>query len=271
MSLIEQSERIKPFSTIYNFRDFGGYAGLDGQAVVTGKLFRSAHLNALSDQDLADISALPIRTVVDLRHAPERARQPSKPLGSSSKSVETLILPADLEPRGAKVAPHEAFMETELNGPDDARRYMLNSYRTRPDDPAFRDIFRRTLKTLASGQPDASKGLLVHCAAGKDRTGTLCALIQGLLGVSDDDIMADYLLTETAVNIDILLEPAAAMFTKRYGRTISPEAIRPMFGVEADFLRASLEAMGPYEDYAREALCLTKHDVNAIREACLDP
>lgn len=264
MSLITQSERLKPFSTIYNFRDFGGYAGHEGRAVVTGKLFRSAHLNALSVDDQTSIGALPIGTIVDLRHAPERARQPSKQI-PTSKRPETLTLPESLEPVGAKVAPHEAFMEAELNGPEDARRYMMNSYRTRPDDPAFQDVFRRTLKTLASDQPDDGAGLLVHCAAGKDRTGTLCALIQGLLGVSDDDIMADYLLTETAVNIDVLLEPAAAMFTQRYGRTISPDSIRPMFGVDADYLRASLEAMGPYEDYALNELGLEENKLELLR------
>ena len=53
--------------------------------------------------------------------------------------------------------------------------------------------------------------------SGKDRTGTLCALIQGLLGVSEADIMTDYMLTETVVDIEAILKPAAVMFTSAMG------------------------------------------------------
>lgn len=269
MSLLDLDVRLKTFPTIYNFRDFGGYATRDGRAVIEATLFRSAHLNNLSDLDQQAISDLQIGTVVDLRHAPERRRQPSKWLPGTDP-VRTLTLPEEPETAERTVAPHEAFVETELNTPDDARGYMMNSYRTRPHDPVFKDIFRQTLKALASDRTDPRSGMLIHCAAGKDRTGTLCALIQGLLGVSDEDIMADYLLTETAVDIDAILEPAAEMFSQRHGRTISADAIRPMFGVEADYLKASLKAMGDYETYAGETLGIAFSEVEQMRSNYLE-
>ena len=198
MSLIALSDRLKSFQTIYNFRDFGGYAGLNGCSVVTGVLFRSAHLNDLDTDDLNAIDNLPVGTVVDLRHAPERERQPSRwPAGQDRATV--LTQPVDVAREAAKVAPHEAFAETQLYTAEDARGYMINSYKTRPHDPGFKALFADTLNRMTEEQATDTPGILVHCAAGKDRTGTLCALILGLLGVSDNDIMVRYCLGKSSV------------------------------------------------------------------------
>jgi protein-tyrosine phosphatase len=268
MSLIDISERLKPFQSIYNFRDFGGYAGLDGRPVVTGTLFRSAHLNDLGDEDLSAIDDLPVGTVVDLRHAPERQRQPSKWPPEPDRAM-VLTQPMNAARESATVAPHEAFMVNELYKADDARGYMLNSYRTRPHDAGFKALFSDTLNRMTEDAETDTPGVLVHCAAGKDRTGTLCALIQGLLGVSQDDIMADYMLTETAVDIEAILQPAAVMFTKRYGRAIDANALRPMFGVEPGYLEASLDAMGDMETYAKDVLGLSTDRLDLIRSRYL--
>ena len=258
MSLIPLDERLHPFQTVYNFRDFGGYAGLDGRPLVTGQLFRSAHLNALSDAEIERLDSLPIGTIVDLRHAPERERQPSKWSGGA----EVLVQPAAEET--LKVAPHEAFTREHLYTPDDARGYMMRSYGSRMHDPSFVALHRDALLALTE-EDQARPGVLVHCAAGKDRTGTLVALIQALLGVSRDDIMADYMLTLEAVDIDAILAPAAAMFTQRYGRPMDAEMIRPMFGVEPGYLDASLDAMGDAEGYARKTLGLPTERLMRLR------
>ncbi len=75
-----------------------------------------------------------------------------------------------------KCAPHEAFLETELYVAADARRYMLNSYRTRPHDDGFRVLFSETLTRMMADQPSDAPGVLVHCAQrqGSDRD-ALCA------------------------------------------------------------------------------------------------
>lgn len=269
MSLIDLAERLKPFSSIYNFRDFGGYSGLGNRRVKTGLLFRSAHLHNLSDDDLAVIDGLAIGAVIDLRHAPERTRQPSRWPHMEGRAA-VLTQPAHAAAEGETVAPHEAFTQQSLYSAEDARGYMLNSYRTRPHDDGFKALFADTLNHMTQDDLDARLGVLVHCAAGKDRTGTLCALIQGLLGVSDTDIMADYMLTETAVDIEAILEPAAAMFTQRYGRAIDADALRPMFGVEPAFLEASLEAMGDMETYARQTLGLSDTKIERLRDRYLE-
>ncbi|RKQ72077.1 protein tyrosine/serine phosphatase [Litorimonas taeanensis] len=260
MSLLPLSDRLKPFTSILNFRDFGGYKTNDGAEVATGKLFRSAHLNTLSDEELAAIAALKIGLVVDLRHKPERERQPSRyPVEDEAR---VLTYPDPISAKGKQVAPHEAFMETRLNTAQDAHDYMMRSYSARAQDVGFKTIFKETLLHMAeTGEP-----ILVHCAAGKDRTGTLVSLIQGLLGVGGADIGDDYLLTNKAVDIDSFLEPAAKMFTKRYGREIDPEALRPMFGVNTEYLEAGTTGMGDYTTYATSVLGITPEDIDKIRK-----
>ena len=267
MSYIENSDRIYNYSSIYNFRDFGGYVGHDGRKLRKGQFFRSAHLNNLNDEDLGAISQLGIGLIVDLRYAPERARQPSRvPLNAP----QIYSYPDPPESQGNKVAPHEAFLQHDLKTAADAHGYMMRSYTARPDDRAFQKIFGDSLRYLANERPNNDTGILVHCAAGKDRTGTLCALVQGILGVSHDDIMADYMLTLEAVDIDAIIGPAASMFSKRYDREIDPKALWPMFGVAPEFLQSSLEAMGDIQSYAKDKLGISDAQLNIIRAQYLD-
>lgn len=268
MSLIDLSDRIKSFGSVYNFRDFGGYVGADGQPLRTGVLFRSAHLNSLIDQDLKAIEALPVGTVVDLRHAPERKRQPSL-WPQQPERAKVLTQPLTPEADQATVAPHEAFAEQKLYSAQDARDYMMASYTARPHDPGFKALFAHTLFRMVDETNSDNPGVIIHCAAGKDRTGTLVALIQGLLGVSDDDIMADYMLTETAVDIDAILEPASILYSKRYGRPMDAESLRPMFGVDPDYIIASLDAMGDIKSYAESVLGFGPTQQDALRRRYL--
>jgi len=266
MSLIPFETRNYDFQTIYNFRDFGGYIGLDGRAVKSGRLFRSAHLASLSEVDRQSIGDLDIDLVVDLRHAPERAKQPSR---FPEPTPHLHEYPDSPERLSAKVAPHEAFLEHELYTAADAHGYMIGSYTARPHDAGFQKIFGDTLRFMAQSETDKAAGVLVHCAAGKDRTGTLCALIQAVLGVSREDIMTDYMMTLEAVDIDKIIGPAAAMFSKRYGRDINADALWPMFGVAPEFLNAALDSMmdsaGRVETYVKDNIGLSQADLDRIR------
>jgi len=270
MSLIPFESRNFDFQSIYNFRDFGGYAGLDGRPVKTGRLFRSAHLSALTPRDLDQISDLGIHLVVDLRYAPERTKQPSR---FPVPQPHVHEYPDAPEAKKAKVAPHEAFLEHELYTADDAHGYMMRSYTARPHDPGFQKIFADTIRFMATSDDDRAAGVLVHCAAGKDRTGTLCALIQSALGVSREDIMTDYMMTLESVDIDKIIKPAAAMFTERYGRRIDAEAIWPMFGVTPAFLDAALDGMldaaGSVESYVTDTLDVSQKDLDEMRKRYL--
>lgn len=255
--------RLLNLPSILNFRDFGDYETSHGQRIRSGKLFRSAHLADANAEDLTRVENLNIGLVVDLRYNPERKRQPNR--WPESQSPEIFQYPDSKETQGADIAPHEMFVREDLRVADDARQYMNKSYAARPHDPGFIRIFSDTLRFMAeTGEP-----ILIHCAAGKDRTGTLAAIIHGALGVDSQTVMQDYMLTMTAVDIDKFLDPAAAVMTKRYGRAYDPEALRPMFGVEPSYLENALTAISDMQDYITNTLGITAKQQQALRDKYL--
>ena len=245
---------IIPLRSIRNFRDFGGYSVGSGGRIRDGVLFRSAHFSATSDEDLDFLRSLNIGLVVDLRHGPERGRQPSRFDGAFN------VLELEEKDSHQAYAPHEMFMKEALHEPEDARQYMLGSYAARPKEPVFIQAFSSTLKFMAeTGEP-----FVIHCAAGKDRTGTLAAIIKKTLGVDDKTIMDDFMKTMEAVDIEPMLEPAAKFIGAKFGRVYNPDALRPMFGVEPEYLLASLETIGDFDQYLSETLQISDTDRNRI-------
>jgi protein-tyrosine phosphatase len=85
--------------------------------------------------------------------------------------------------------------------------------------------------------------------------------------VDEQTIYEDYMLTMTAVDVESFLEPAAAMFTKRYGRSIGADAIRPMFGVEEAYLKSSLVAIKDIQGYIHDELGITDKEKAALKAA----
>ena len=251
---------ILKFDNILNVRDFGGHATANGQMVKKGKLLRGAQLSKMSDRDHAQLKKYDINLVVDLRHRPERKRQGSK--WPSQAQPDTFVYDDDASTHtNNKLAPHEIFIIQELAGPEDARRYMMGSYSDRPLDPGFINVTAQSLKHMAK----TGDHIYVHCAAGKDRTGTFAAILLQAIGVSADDIMDEYMLTRKAVDISPILHAAAIRMEQQYGRPFDAEALRPIFGVEPEFLNASLDAMGDFQTYCTDVLGLTDEDINGLR------
>ncbi len=242
------TSRIHAFDALDNFRDYGGYDTAAGRALKTGRLFRSAHQASVSEADLERLAAFDLGTVVDLRRPVERRRQPSKrPEGFTGQ-----VLESDLDERGE--APHITFLKTADLTPDSGRTFMTDLYRDLPFAPAHLDLFARYFQAL--GQTD--RPVLIHCAAGKDRTGMLAALTHHLVGVHHDDLMEDYLLTNTAVDL-IGRAPAIAEQLKTFtGREASNDAVVAFMGVEAAYLDAAIVSIngrhGSLDGYLEQAL-----------------
>jgi protein-tyrosine phosphatase len=110
---------------------------------------------------------------------------------------------------------------------------------------------------------------VVHCAAGKDRTGVICALTLTALGVPHDTIVADYELTNTAVDYLARLPAIKERMEARIGKPIDSEALRPMLGVHRDYLAAAFAVIGEkYPDvptYMREVLGVDDAMVRELR------
>jgi len=240
--------RLHPFDAIDNFRDFGGYPTSDGRVVRTGRLYRSAHHARMSDTDLEKLTDYRIATVVDLRRPMERARQPSlRPQGFAGRVIEN-----DLDAAGE--APHIAFLKRGDLTPDSGRRFMTETYARMPFAPTYHDLFGRYFQALA----EADDAVVVHCAAGKDRTGFLVALTHHILGVAPDDMMADYLLTNTAIDLQARAPSFARQIEALSGQKPSYDAVVAFMGVEPGFLQAAFDAIhdcyGSVDDYLEQVI-----------------
>ena len=244
------ADRIHRFDALDNFRDYGDYATAAGRRVRPGRLFRSAHQARVTEADLERFAAFNIGTIVDLRRQGERRDQPSKrPAGWAGQVFES-----DLGFDGE--APHISFLKTADLTVDAGRTFMTGVYRTLPFDPAHIDLFGRYFRALA----ETDQAVLIHCAAGKDRTGTLAALTHHLLGVHRDDLIADYLLTNTAVDLDRIAPRIARQLQDMTGRVVAHDAVVAFLGVEPVYLEtafAEIEARhGSIDGYLEQALGL---------------
>ena len=100
--------------------------------------------------------------------------------------------------------------------------------------------------------------MLIHCAAGKDRTGLLAALTHHVAGVHPDDIMADYMLTNAAINYELVIPHVTELMAAQTGRSPDPEAVRVAIGVQPDYLEMAFtvirDAHGDLDAYLEQVL-----------------
>lgn len=257
-------QRIHPMDGVRNFRDFGGYDGLGGSKVQTGRLFRSANFHLAEESDLDKIHALNIRLQVDLRRPDERERMPGRWPVSGVKVITS-------DGGRESEAPHQQFLRQTAASPDIAHQWMHQYYTKAPFKPHHADMFRDWFDGLLELEPD--QGGLVNCAAGKDRTGILCGLTLAILGVDEEVILEDYVLTNQAADVDGRLAEAAAYYNEQIGKSYADDVYRPFLGVHRDFLieawRAIREEYGTLETYLNDVVGVDQAKADKLRAAFL--
>ena len=238
--------QILPLEGVNNFRDYGGYAVSGGGRVKTGLLWRSAQHGDATDADLAAIQALDLANVVDLRGPSEREAKPCRRAAGFSAQLWTY--PEET----AGLALHTEAADGVLTAAE-ARAAMIRLY----EGIAFRPNLVPMLKCYLTVLDRAEGPSLVHCVAGKDRTGFAVALVQRLLGVHPDDVMADYLLTNDASRLDERIASGGFEDMPRYAG-LDAGTVRALWGVEADYLATTLAAIaerhGTIEAYAEAVM-----------------
>ena len=219
-------QRIVSLEGVDNFRDFGDYATAAGRRIRPGQLYRSAHHGQATQADLAAMAALEIAVIVDLRRGEERQRTPSRRHdGFAARLIEN-------DGNEAVSDPFVEFIRTSDASEQAFRDYMVGYYRNAPFDDRHLDLFSRYFRALG----EAEGPVLIHCTAGKDRTGLLAALTHHLAGVHRDDLLADYLLTNTVASFDRRLPAVAQMIVDVSGRTPTDAAVRAAVSVDAAYL-----------------------------------
>jgi protein tyrosine/serine phosphatase len=250
------------FEGIENFRDFGDYAAGD-RRLRAGVLYRSGHPGRATDADLDRLAGLGVSLIVDLRRSPEREREPGRRWPGFAGSV--------IENDIAQVTLQEwtEFVLTSDPTPERVRNYMLDYYAKVMFEPRYLDLYSRYFRALA----ETDGAVLVHCAGGKDRTGILCALTHHLAGVDDEDIAADYLLTNDMDRIRARLPLVKQTTLEMFGKDVSDETLVAVMRAEAEYLQVALATMrdrhGSLEGYLDDALGLDSHARGGLRERLL--
>jgi len=234
------------YERLHNFRDLGGYRAGDGRVVRWGRLYRSDSLGKLRGADWERFAGLGVRTVIDLRYPSEieaRGRVPEAPgLEYHNLSIE-----------------HRPYDQAEIPAELDPWRYLADRFAEVALDGAVE--LRQALELIAAG----SEPQVFHCASGKDRTGLLAGLVLALLGVAEDDIAADFALTELATArlvADWKAEhPGRTLNWPGYGR--APEEVIRLF------LADLAAAYGSVHEYAVGHLGVDQALIERLREQLL--
>lgn len=223
--------RCVPMEGAPNFRDLGGYVGEGGRRVRWGVVYRSDDLNDLTDGDVGILEGLGIRTVVDFRTGHEAESWPDRVPAGVGGSINIPIDAGRVMGR---------FREGDLT----VRKtmgIMVSVYRDLVNE--HQGAYRRFFELLGDG---SRLPLLFHCTAGKDRTGFGAAMFLSALGVDRETVMGDYLFSGECLQ-------------RRYREGVDySEALRPLYGVEPEFLGAAFEVIdhkyGGVEGYLADCL-----------------
>ncbi len=247
---------------IHNFRDYGGWAVAGGGRVQTGLLFRSGQHVDATEEDLAAIAALDIRTVIDLRGESERERHPCRRVEGWNGEVvfydgETTSSPPHMD------------VEPGSSAGDFARQRMIAVYTRMPHNPAMIDMFGRYLTVL-----DQREGAsLVHCFAGKDRTGIAATMLLHILGVNKDDQREEFLRTNQSPTFDVLVQQSLPGIEERLGRKLEVDAVRDLLGVREEYLdtfHAEVERdYGSFDDYLTRVIGVDEPQRERLKERFL--
>ncbi len=254
------TDRIIPLMGIHNLRDYGGYSTQYG-TLKRGLLFRSGqHVDATAD-DLAAFDGLMVQSVVDLRGDSERVKHPCR--RSTSFTARVLLVEGETSGEG------EGGPRLPVITQSQAHDAMVALYEIMPFRPNLSRILRLYFDQLAEGAGPS----LVHCLAGKDRTGLAVALLHALCGVTEDDIMDDFLLTNNAGNSAARIAAGAQTVRRNFGAEMEDEAIVTLMSVHADYLQMAFKVIraehGSIDAYLADHLGVDAAKAAAIKEFLL--
>lgn len=223
------SERLIPMENAPNFRDLGGIPTKDGRVIKWGKIYRSGKLNSLSDKDLDYFNTLGINTVIDFRDDIEVEKDKTRfPKDREVKKVRT--------PIGDRTGNMQAQLKKQVRNADqdtfDSEKFVADVMRQFVDTFAYQ--YQPFLDLIAE---EENAPILYHCTAGKDRTGLGTALVLAMLGVDEEIIYGDFMMSNYYRNEQI------NKTLRKSSLVIKQRIVQPLVEVKKSYIETAFEAI----------------------------
>jgi protein-tyrosine phosphatase len=254
-------------TAIPNFRDVGGHLATDGRRVRAGLLYRSVDLSGLEGPALGWLAGLGLRTVFDLRTAPERARRPSHPpAGAHTVALDVLADSDQADPAAFYDLMRDPPRASAELADGASERFFAATYRDFVQLPSARGAFAGLYRALAH---EDVRPALVHCTTGKDRTGWAVAALLTFLGVPRDAVMEEYLRSNAEIRAayGFVIDD----FVSRGG---DRRVIDPLMSARPAYLESAFEEVersyGDIDAYLRVGLGLEVETLDALAAAFLE-
>ena len=241
------------FDRILNVRDLGGIPTADGRCVRPRRLLRGAGLQYASDADLARLTTeLQLRHIVDFRDAVECARHPDPPL----EGVEYHSIPA------LPGLPQRVQVQ---DGEPDFAPLFSKLYCELATHPVSIEAYRTFFRVLL----DCPEGAVYfHCTQGKDRTGIGALLALSALGVSREDALADYFLSN--VGLAEAMEHPESPGSEHWSRETKERLFFVFQSTLDEYLTRVEASWGGLDGFLRQSIGLTEEDIALLRRNYLE-
>jgi protein-tyrosine phosphatase len=206
-----------------NFRDIGGYRTYDGRITRWGQVYRAGSMAALNDDEVAYLDRLGLRLSYDLRTLEEAERQPDRLPAAATLLHRPIVGNVSRLRRIVTLYRKRHHIQEVLEA---VYIVMLDQ-----NSQIFADIFH-------TAADPANLPLVIHCTAGKDRTGLATALLLSALGVPEETVVADYTLSNHA--FDVLAGRMQPEMRRLYSFGFGEVQLRPFLLAEARTMEAAL-------------------------------
>ncbi|MBK3494684.1 tyrosine-protein phosphatase [Viridibacillus sp. YIM B01967] len=253
--------RVLPLEQVVNFRDMGGYPTADGRKVKYGVFYRSGGLNKMTVADHELFKTLGIKTIFDYRDDGEAETKPDPIF----ENVHNERIPAkgdvgfQMPTSSLKEMDNRAFLQT-VNADVFTKLYAHLPL----DNPSY----KRLMDII---QDPENLGLLHHCAVGKDRTGVGGALILLALGVDEENVMKDYLVTND------YMQPVRDAMIPMLSEHLNEEQLQhfgDIMSAKEQYLQATFDAIneryGNYDTFFEKEFGLTEEKRKTLQANCLE-